>query len=74
MRHTLNKSAAIRAVLKAARRPIPFAEFHQRVEKELQQIIGRARLKRLVSVMSCTTDPQIETHGRAGTLAYGWKK
>jgi len=75
MRHTINKSAAIRALLKGRteRNPILFADFHQAFEKRCQMVIGRTRLRSFVSMLKSTTDPQIQTTGRAHGLAY-WCK
>lgn len=63
-----NKSAAIRSVLKAAATPLTMEQLQPRVEKELEQVFGRARLYRLLSMMQ--TAGAIRTTGRAETRAY----
>lgn len=75
-RATVNKSAAIRALLKGRteRNPILFADFHQAFEKRCQMVIGRTRLRSFVSMLKSTTDPQIRAIGRGDSVRYWWQQ
>jgi hypothetical protein len=70
--HTINKSSAIRALLRnrTERNPIAFADFHQAVEKRLKQVIGRARLRKHLSVIQAT-EGWLRGTGRGETRRYG---
>lgn len=72
MRHTVNKSAAIRAVMKKAGRPLMLDDLIPLLEEKLRQVIGRARLYRLLSVM-IANDGDIETAGRGRERTYALK-
>ena len=66
---TDSRSQAIRSALKAAGKPLDFATLHQAVEKRLQQIIGRARLRRHLSVIQ-STEGWLRGTGRGETRRY----
>jgi hypothetical protein len=65
-----SRSSAIRAALKAAGKPLDFATLHQAVEKRLQQVIGRARLRKHLSVIQAT-EGWLRGTGRGETRRYG---
>lgn len=65
------KTAAIRAVLVRAGKPLTLDVLLPRLEVRLRQVIGRSRLYRLLSVMQCAG--QIATTGRGAARAYWWK-
>jgi hypothetical protein len=62
-----SRSSAIRAALK--RGPLDFATLHQAVEKRLQQVIGRARLRKHLSVIQAT-EGWLRGTGRGDTRRY----
>jgi len=66
-------SDAIRSVLKAARKPIRDDVLVPAVERKLQQVVGRARIRRHISVMQCTTDRDIVAAGIGRKRTYALK-
>lgn len=63
------KLDAIRAVLRRSGRPLTLRELHERVENRLKQVVGRARLYKLLGVIACTTREIVAT-GRGSERAY----
>lgn len=52
----MNKSEAIRALLRAAGRPLSIDELQPRLERKLRQIVGKQKLYTLLSVMQAARE------------------
>lgn len=64
-----NKSAAIRAVLAAAKNPLTMEQLQPRVERRLQQVFGQARLYKLLGAMQAAGDIVTAGWGAGRTYA-----
>ena len=66
---SLSRSDAIRKVLRTAGMPLDEATLHMRVEGMMKQVIGRARLRRHLSVIQAT-EGWLRGTGRGETRRY----
>ena len=69
MKRADSKTQGIRDILTAAGRPLNIDELRERLERKLRQIIGKAKLYTLLSVM--ISDGELDSVGR-GDYRFYW--
>ena len=72
MRRADSKTQGIRDLLTAAGRPLKIDEVQPRLEKKLRQIVGKAKLYNLLSVMMA--DGELDSVGRGQSRFYWFAK
>ena len=72
MKRADSKTQGIRDLLAAAGRPLNIDELRERLERKLRQIIGKAKLYTLLSVM--ISDGELDSVGRGDARFYWFRK